>query len=704
MQQSFFSATSGLNTHQSGVDSWANNISNINTNAYKTKIPEFTTLFNEYLSLASSGANTSTQGFGTTLATNKTDFTEGVISGSENPYDLAITKKGFFVLNDNGKTSYTRDGAFTKNADGYLVSNAGKALQGVDLGKIDGEIFVSDRTKDNALSTQNVTSLSSIKIPAYLEYRSGATDYVDMSLNLNPTDNLTNIQDTYDYVNSLYADGSFSPTDEDASVFYDLKQGDSLSMSVEGGKSHTYLYGTDFTTLSQLQSKVLRDQGDFVLSYASGAPSLTNISSDDIEVSFANSSQSVKDAFGLSDSTVLSPDASYQMQSITSKNELDINFNALYSDNVRLNIKKGDNIIVSVDNKHYNMYYGKANETVVNGAVIGESDTFLTLGDFTRKMKAKSGVDISLYDDRLSFAPTDSSISFDSSNKQLLSTLGLGGDFSSSNSLAIVSNQFKVATYSSSTESFDESGTKYFINTKYVLKNRENLGIDQAQTWDTNSYLVDKNNKASSTTTYNAILSFDDQNAPPTVYTNENGTLTEADNINIQLDNTSTVAYNIAGNKDGNYTTNQISTLSQVTSKDLNGNAFGVLEDVLIDEQGLIKLQFSNNKQETMGRVALVDFINPQGLQETSNNEYSLTYKRDANNNVVVSSGNPKLLWDDNGRSASNILSNSLERSNVNLSTGLTELIVLQRAYSANSKVVTTSDEMEQQAINLKGG
>ena len=704
MQQSFFSATSGLNTHQSGVDAWANNISNINTNAYKTKIPEFTTLFNEYINGSSSSANTSTKGYGATLATNKIDFSEGVISGSENPYDLAISNKGFFVLSDNGRVSYTRDGAFTKNADGYLVSNAGKALQGVDLGKIDGGVFNSDKTKDTALSTQDLNTLSSIQIPAYLEYRPGATDYVNMSLNLNPTDNLTPVQDSYDYVSNRYSDGTFAATDEDASVFYDLKQGDTLSVGIKGGSSYSYNYGSDFTTLAELQSKIVSDQGDFVLSYLDGSPALVNISGKELEISFANSSQEVKDAFGLRDSTILAPNASYQMQSITNNNELDINFNALYSDDARLNIKKGDSITVIVGSKEYNMYYGKANETVINGSVLGEEDTFLTLGDFARKMEKKSGVDIALHDNRLSFSSEGQSLAFDSNNKQLLGTLGLGGDFSSADSLAIVSNQFKVATYSSSTESFEESGKKYFINTKYVLRNREDLGTGQSQSWDTSSYLVDKNNQAFNTNTYGALLSFESGNARPTMYEDKDGTLSKIDSLSLNFDDTHAVAYNLTGSTDKTITTNYIYTVSQVGAKELNGNAFGVLEDVLIDEQGLVKLQFSNNKQETMGRVALVSFINPQGLLETSNNEYALSYKRDANNNVVVASGNPKLLWDEDGRSASSILSSSIERSNVNLSTGLTELIVLQRAYSANSKVVTTSDEMEQQAINLKSG
>jgi flagellar hook protein FlgE len=115
------------------------------------------------------------------------------------------------------------------------------------------------------------------------------------------------------------------------------------------------------------------------------------------------------------------------------------------------------------------------------------------------------------------------------------------------------------------------------------------------------------------------------------------------------------------------------------------------LESFSIDGTGQVVGVFSDGNQYLLGQVAVCKFNNPGGLEKNGNSNYS------ASNN----SGAPE-YGTANAKGFGTIRQGVLEMSNVDLATEFTEMIITSRSYQANSKTITTSDEMLQELMNLK--
>jgi len=129
-------------------------------------------------------------------------------------------------------------------------------------------------------------------------------------------------------------------------------------------------------------------------------------------------------------------------------------------------------------------------------------------------------------------------------------------------------------------------------------------------------------------------------------------------------------------------------------SSQSNGTSGGELLGYGIDSNGVIRADFSNGRQSAIGRVAVYHFQNDQGL-----NREGGTYYHESSN-----SGRPLFFTDANGESitGATVRSGSLEASNVRMEVGLTDMIIMQRAYQANAKTITTVDEMIQKALQMR--
>ena len=134
--------------------------------------------------------------------------------------------------------------------------------------------------------------------------------------------------------------------------------------------------------------------------------------------------------------------------------------------------------------------------------------------------------------------------------------------------------------------------------------------------------------------------------------------------------------------------------LDKARSETHDGYVEGILRDYGMDGRGNIVAEFNNGRSVPVAKVAIYHFQNDQGLEKIG----STLFKASSN------SGEPIFYTDENGNAilGSQILSQKLESSNVNLATALTELIVMQKAFDASSKSITTSDQMIQNAINMK--
>ena len=125
-----------------------------------------------------------------------------------------------------------------------------------------------------------------------------------------------------------------------------------------------------------------------------------------------------------------------------------------------------------------------------------------------------------------------------------------------------------------------------------------------------------------------------------------------------------------------------------------NGVYEGILKDYYTNDSGNILAKFTNGEVRSVGKVALYHFQNEQGLAKMGDNIYSQS----------ANSGAAFFYKDAGGKSiyGAKLASSMLEQSNVDLAQALTEVIVTQKAYDANAKSITTSNEMLQRAIELK--
>ncbi|HOY67060.1 MAG TPA: flagellar hook-basal body complex protein [Candidatus Ozemobacteraceae bacterium] len=126
-------------------------------------------------------------------------------------------------------------------------------------------------------------------------------------------------------------------------------------------------------------------------------------------------------------------------------------------------------------------------------------------------------------------------------------------------------------------------------------------------------------------------------------------------------------------------------------ARDQDGYEMGLLESIYFEEDGTIRGVYSNGQKQPIGQVALATFNNPGGLEKTGNNLYAFS----------PNSGHP-VIGKPNEGDRGQILPGTLEMSNVDIAEEFTNMIVTQRAFQANSRVITTSDEILQEVVNLK--
>jgi flagellar hook protein FlgE len=125
-----------------------------------------------------------------------------------------------------------------------------------------------------------------------------------------------------------------------------------------------------------------------------------------------------------------------------------------------------------------------------------------------------------------------------------------------------------------------------------------------------------------------------------------------------------------------------------ITSQD--GHTMGSLQSISIGVDGIITGQFSNGVTRSLAQVEVADFTNAQGLTKVSNSVYAES----------ANSGEP-VYGRPGSQSTSTIASGSLEGSNVDLAGQLTEMVTAQRAYQANAKLITTSDQLLQTLVGI---
>jgi flagellar hook protein FlgE len=153
---------SGLTAESTALSAIANNLSNQNTTGYKDTTVQFSDLFYQNLGTTGSG-DPIQEGAGTQVSSMPSLFTQGSISATGVPTDVAIQGSGFFAVEQNGITSYTRAGDFSLDQNNYLVTSLGQQVLGypavngvVNTGAAIGPLQLGAGTISPPTATANV--------------------------------------------------------------------------------------------------------------------------------------------------------------------------------------------------------------------------------------------------------------------------------------------------------------------------------------------------------------------------------------------------------------------------------------------------------------------------------------------------------------------------------------------------------------------
>ncbi len=153
---------------------------------------------------------------------------------------------------------------------------------------------------------------------------------------------------------------------------------------------------------------------------------------------------------------------------------------------------------------------------------------------------------------------------------------------------------------------------------------------------------------------------------------------------------TMNLTWNLTGTNGSSLLT-QVASPSATTSTNQNGYSAGLLQNYTVESDGTVQGQFSNGQVQALGQVALANFPNAGGLQLTGGSNYAPTLASGA---AVI--GAPQ------SGGLGSLTGGALEASNVDISTEFTNLIVTQRGFEANARVITTLDTVTNTTINLQ--
>ena len=207
MSQALQTASTGINAGQSQINVIANNVANINTVAYKSANMTFETLFSNTLSHGSAatkeggGTNPMQIGLGVKIGGISRNFEVGTFVNTGRNTDVMISGNGYFVVQDSdGKQYYTRDGVFTTDSDGNLVTQSGMKVVGATTPYSGTPSSTTVRIPTNLKTRVTNSSAEQINAKKLKELNSVAissgTFNVNLTVGANPVDTVTLNVDT----------------------------------------------------------------------------------------------------------------------------------------------------------------------------------------------------------------------------------------------------------------------------------------------------------------------------------------------------------------------------------------------------------------------------------------------------------------------------------------------------------------------------
>lgn len=264
---------------------------------------------------------------------------------------------------------------------------------------------------------------------------------------------------------------------------------------------------------------------------------------------------------------------------------------------------------------------------------------------------------------------------------------GLDGSFPAGNQVK-QSELLKLSAFSAGLEIYDSLGSKHTLEVQFVKQSTTQDGGNEWQMIirvpepaEINTTGEGPNNIIVGTARFNNDGSLSNYNPRTINFSPNNGA---APNQQIKL------SFGTSGSNDGLVSSNSASTLTgQATDGYTSGNLKP--DAIRVDDKGNILGEFTNGKTFAVAKIAMASVANNSGLEEIGGNLFKVT----ANSGAIV-------VGEAGTGGRGEMKTSALEMSNVDLSRSLTELIIIQRGYQANSKTISTSDQMLQTLIQLK--
>ncbi len=647
MTSALLAGLTGLRANQNYLNVIGNNLANSNTPGYKSSRVTFSDILSQTIRSAASpsssigGTNPIQIGRGAEVASVDQNFSQGSLLNTGRNLDLGIQGNGFFVLSDGANTYYTRVGTFGLDSGENLVdTRSGLKVQSADGGDIK-------------------VQLNSVVPP-------DATDAVNFRGNLpalgptsGPTTELWE-SDPFMEVSQAVLPGTGTPTSgTGGSAVYTIAANSQLIINVGNAATQTFVLGAGDMAVqgSPTAAEIVtalnaRIPGITASVTAAGKITLTSHTAG-LSARIQVGSSTIATALGFSTTAVTGGET--PATATTDLNNLKNNTVPYQTgDRIRIYGSKGHGTNVDRD-----FVYGVDGQTIddlvnfANG--LFQTEATLTMNSAGKlSLAASAAGDTSL---SLTFLDRPSSTGHSNFALNGLTNTTIGRD------------PDKVSTVASV---YDSLGQLHEITFDLT---RQTDG-----SWDMTATLAATEGTLAATSL--GSLTFDtDGRLPPSLsstldVTWANGAAPQT--MNLQLGATS-----------DRVGLTQFGGRNEVFS-DADGFPAGTLSDISIESNGQITGRFSNGQTRAVDQLQLALFSNPAGLERSGNGHFV----------VSSNSGNPQLTTAGNG-SSGQILSGSLEGSNVDVAEEFVRLIEAQRGFQANARIISTSDQVLAELVNL---
>jgi len=753
--RSLWAGVSGLQAHQIAMDVEGNNIANVNTTGFKYSRVNFADLLSQTSKIATApqdklgGKNPMQVGLGSQVGSITKIFRQGSIQTTDKNTDMAIQGDGFFIVSSDGGTTYkyTRNGDFLFDADGNFVDANGYIVQGwlrdPDTGYID-----------------STAPIQNIKIPPGLTTPAKASSVVTLKANLNSGDLIVNKTSIYQLdshhgwidkngdnimdSNEIHTENNTSDTIFDineniyeqgqdfGSLFntngeaFSLQEGQGVWISAADAKNeqtidtdnatkfHAVLNGVDINVdlsgtkeekMSQIVNAINEHSNEIGVKASSNDNTLVLLN--DNQTGTEADSKNIKlnvqadDDSGIGSVSVYtayqyiykktpanySPptdDNSKQYFHTTEdlRNAMQTNFRLHTDYDGDGLIERNDGVEVTINEE------GKFQVSNPAGDAFNEDDKDGTNDDDVDNTDGTTGnnnTDIDDYDLTIAVTKLTDSLNDIASNDRFADTMAsLQGNLPLGTGVR-TSQQITAATHAASIDIFDSLGSKHTVRFEFVKMGYTEDGgtewqmkISVPKPGDINGG-IDPKNIVMGSVKFNSDGSLQNYSPTSITFTANNGS-TPNQSINIDLGK--------FGDFDGMTSFDNPSSTSGISQ---DGYPGGDLNGIRIDETGTIIGSFTNGRSFGLAKVAMANFANNEGLESDGGNTFIQT----------SNSGDPIIGAAATGKRGF-VQASSLEMSNVDLSRSLTQLIIVQRGFQANSKTITTSDQMLQTLLQLK--